>query len=223
MVLQYDSLAQIGVFDSGIGGKALAVELQKSFPKSEITVVDDAKNVPYGSKTPRQVQALTETAIQSILGNDVIVIACNTATALSIDYLRDKYPNQKFVGIEPMIKPATKLSKSKIIAVCATPATLASERYNNLKSKFSKGYKILEPDCSSWALMIEQNAINKDTIAQTIESAIGQKADVIVLGCTHYHWIKALILELVRGQAQVLEPSSAIAERVAKVLGARGR
>ena len=217
----YDFTAKIGVFDSGIGGQALANELERSFPNATITVVDDAKNVPYGSKTQSEIIKLTDDAIQPLLQNnsDVIVIACNTATALAIDYLRNKYLNQKFIGIEPMIKSAAQETITKVIGVCATPATLQSERYKKLITKYAQGLMVLEPDCSSWAQMIEKNNINQAEISITINNLCAMGADVIVLGCTHYHWIKSLITQLANGQAKILEPSQAIAKRVAHVLG----
>jgi len=148
----------------------------------------------------------------------VIVIACNTATAVAIDALRRKYPAQPFIGIEPMIKPAAGLTKSKVIAVCATPATLASERYKRLVRDFGGGLEIIEPDCGEWAALIENNLMNRERIRETIDGVCGRGADVIVLGCTHYHWIKELIEELARGRARVIEPSEAIGRRVGSLL-----
>lgn len=207
---------KLGVFDSGIGGEAVAQALQVTFPTAEMIVVNDKVNVPYGSKTTEEVIRLTDAAIQPLLVDscDVIILACNTATALAIETLRIRYPTQKFIGIEPMIKTAVTLTKSGTIAVCATPATLASDRYRELVHTYGLDIKIIEPDCSTWAYMIESNAINHDVIEQVINDACDQGADVIVLGCTHYHWIKEDILTLTRGRAKVIEPSEAIGRRV---------
>lgn len=210
----------IGVFDSGIGGKAIANSLKKDFPQAEIIIVNDHKNVPYGDKTPAEIRHLTDMAIQPLLksGCDVIVIACNTATAIAIDTLRHKYPTQKFVGIEPMIKTAASLTQSKIIAVCATPATLSSEHYDQLVKRYGHGLTIINPDCSDWAWMIENSQINQQKITQTINSLCKERADVIVLGCTHYIWIKDLITKISRDRASVIEPSEAIGKRVKNLL-----
>lgn len=208
---------KLGVFDSGIGGKAIAKSLRQHFSDAIITVIDDHEHLPYGDKTRDEIRALTDTAIQPLIGNDIIVIACNSATAAAIDWLRAKYPAQKFVGIEPMIKPAAAATKTSIVAVCATPATLASERYRNLKRTYASNITVIEPDCSTWAKMIEDNNINEIIISKQIEATIAQGADVIVLGCTHYHWIDKLVSKIAAGRAQIFEPSKAIAIQVEKL------
>lgn len=207
---------KLGIFDSGIGGEAVAAALRITFPDAVIHTVNDRKNVPYGNRPTNEVIRLTDAAIQPLLydGCDVIILACNTATALAITTLRHRYPTQKFIGIEPMIKTASSLTKTKTIAVCATPATLGSQRYHELIKKFGHDLKIIEPDCSTWAYMIENNQINHKIIEDTINTLCAEKADVIVLGCTHYHWIKDLITVIAKSRAIVIEPSEAIGRRV---------
>ena len=211
---------KLGVFDSGIGGETVAAALQDTFPTANIIVVNDKSNVPYGDKSTDQVIHLTEAAIQPLLSAscDVIVLACNTATAAAIETLRSRYPSQKFIGIEPMIKTAAQLTKSTTIGVCATPATLASQRYKQLVETFGAHLNIIEPDCSEWAYLIENNQLNRSHVEQTITELCKRGADVIVLGCTHYHWIKDLIAELAAGHAEVIEPSEAIGRRVQELL-----
>lgn len=207
---------KLGVFDSGIGGLAIAQALQKEFTAATILTVNDSQNVPYGDKPPSEVLTLTERAIQPLLVAkcDIIILACNTATAVAISPLRNKYSDQRFIGIEPMIKSAAVSTKTKVIGVCATPATLASKRYKTLVKKYASHLTILEPDCSNWAYMIENNEINTDQIRTTIENLCRQNVDVIVLGCTHYHWIKETISDIAGTKAIILEPSEAIARRV---------
>jgi glutamate racemase len=214
---------KIGVFDSGIGGEAVAAALRITFPEATVNTVNDHKNIPYGSKSSEEIIRLTDIAIRPLRDDncDVIVLACNTATAVAIETLRSRYPTQLFIGIEPMVKTAANITKTKTIAVCATPATLASNRYIELCEKYGAHLTILEPDCSNWAYMIENNTINHSAIESTINDACEKGADVIVLGCTHYHWIKDLITEIVAGRAQVIEPSEAIGERVKSLLKLR--
>ena len=211
---------KLGVFDSGIGGEAVAAALQETFPEATIITVNDRANVPYGDKTPDEVIRLTDAAIQPLLEKqcDVIVIACNTATTAAISTLRERYPNQKFIGIEPMIKPAAEHTATETIAVCATPATLASDRYRDLLARYGKHLRVIEPDCSEWAYLIENNQLNHERIKAVIEPVIQEGADVIVLGCTHYHWIKDDIIALAQGRAEILEPSEAIGRRVSSLL-----
>lgn len=205
----------IGVFDSGIGGKAIAKQLRIDFPKDKIILIDDKKNVPYGSKDTNTICRLTDKAIQPLLKErcQIVVLACNTATAAAIDWLREKYTETLFVGLEPMIKTANKTTKTGVVSVCATPATLASKKYN-LHKKHYPDLTILEPDCSEWAYMIEHNKMNKKIIQNTIEDLIQKNADTIVLACTHYHWIESDISNIVSGRAKILQPSEAISRRV---------
>lgn len=211
---------KIGVFDSGIGGKIVGIELQKVFQNANIIVVDDKQNIPYGDKTPQQIIDFTTAAIQPLINNqcDVIVIACNTATAVAIDHLRLSYPKQKFIGLEPMIKTAASLTKTNTFAVFATPRTLESERYKTLLHKYANGLKVIQPDCSKWAYMIENNIVNRSLIAEIVRNVSHQNCDVIVLGCTHYHWIKSMIKNFTNGKVTVIEPSEAIAKRVKQLL-----
>ena len=214
---------KLGVFDSGIGGEAVARSLRAYFPTAHVAAVNDRGNIPYGDKSPAQVRRLTEAAIRPLLDGsyDIIVLACNTATAFAIEYLRANYPHQQFIGLEPMIKPAAELTQSGTIAVCATPGTLASTRYARLVQRYGSSLHILTPDCSQWAYWIENSQLNRDHIVRTVDTVCDRGADVIVLGCTHYHWIKELITELVAGRAVVLEPSEAIGQRISSLLEIR--
>jgi glutamate racemase len=211
---------KLGVFDSGIGGEAVAAALRITFPEADIITVNDRSHLPYGDKTPKQVVHFTDTAIQPLIAVscDVIILACNTATALAIETLRQTYPHQKFIGIEPMIKTAASLTQNKTVAVCATPATLASQRYRELVEKYGRELTIIEPDCSSWAYMIENDEINHQIVEKIITDVCEQGADVIVLGCTHYHWIKDVINAIANGRSIVIEPSEAIGRRVQQLL-----
>ncbi len=210
----------IGVFDSGIGGEAVASDIAAAFPDAKISTVNDSEHVPYGTRESEEIINLTNTAIQPLLDSkcDVIVIACNTATAIAIDWLRATYPMQKFIGLEPMVKPAPSLSKSQVIAICATPATLKSPRYEMAKQLYAADVTVVEPDCSDWARLIEDNDMNQQIIADDMNECLEAGADVIVLGCTHYHWIKDDIIRLVGNRAIVIEPTDAIVRRIKELL-----
>jgi glutamate racemase len=212
-------MPKIGVFDSGIGGEAIAVALRRALPHAEIITKSDTKHVPYGDKTPQQVLSFVLPLLEELVavGCDIIVVACNTVTTHHIKTLRERIP-VPLVGIEPMLKPASVLTKSGIIAVCATPATLASPRYAELKQLYAKDITVFEPDCSAWAYMIEHNNVNVQRIREQIETLCDAGVDVIVLGCTHYIWIAQLIEEMAQGRAIVLQPEEAIIRRVEQLL-----
>lgn len=210
---------KIGVFDSGVGGKYIAQKIGERFPNHEITLREDKEHLPYGDKTPKELLDLTSPILQQLVssGCEVIVVACNTVTTTIIGQLRQKI-SVPIVAIEPMIKPAASLTKTNTIAVCATPATLRSDRYKALKTEFASGIRVIEPDCSNWAFMIEQNQITQEAINQVVDSVITERADVIVLACTHYHWIEELITEVAVGKAKVIQPTDAILSRLETVI-----
>lgn len=212
-------MPKIGVFDSGIGGEAIAAALRRALPDVEVITKSDTEHVPYGDKTPEQVLGFVLPLLKELVsdGCDVIVVACNTVTTHHIKTLRGQI-SVPLVGIEPMVKPASEQTKSRIIAVCATPATLASPRYAELKQQYAKNLMIFEPDCSTWAYMIEHNSVNVHRIREQIEALCSAGADVIALGCTHYIWIAQLIEEMAQGRAVVLQPEEAIIRRVRYLL-----
>lgn len=213
-------MVKIGVFDSGIGGEAVANRLRQLFPKAKIISINDSTNVPYGVKASHEIIRLTDAAIQPLLKAkcDAIVIACNTATTNAINHLRSTYPKIHFVGIEPMVKPAAQMTKSGTIAVLATPGTLKSHRYAELKRQWAAQLTIIEPDCSSWAGHIERGELQRVDVHIAVHESLRWNADVIVLGCTHYHWIKDRIQATAGPGVRILEPSDAIGARIESLL-----
>lgn len=213
------SKVKIGVFDSGVGGMSVVNAIQKELPELEIIYKDDAQHVPYGTRDIQEIHGFIKPIFQSFIDEDcqIIVVACNTVTTNLITQLRQEFP-LPMVGMEPAIKPAAEATKTGVIAVCATPRTLASARYHWLKEQYAKGITVIEPDCSDWAEMIENNAVYREKIAKTIDEVCSAKADVIVLGCTHYHWIERLIRELAAGRAEVLQPEQPVIAQLKRVL-----
>ncbi len=210
---------KIGVFDSGVGGLSVVHAIEKALPDIEVVYAEDSKNIPYGTKTPDQLLDLVVPILNSLVkqGCQIIVVACNTVTTTLIEDLR-RVIGVPLIGMEPMVKPAAQISESGVIAVCATPTTLSSKRYAWLKANFAAGIKVIEPDCSKWASMIESQLVDREVIISQVKSACEQGADVIVLGCTHYHWIEELIKETVDGMATVLQPEVPVIARLKQVL-----
>jgi glutamate racemase len=210
---------KIGVFDSGVGGLSVVNAIQRELPDLEVIYKDDKRHVPYGTRSIDEIHGFIRPIFQEFIdeGCQVIVVACNTVTTNLISQLRNEY-DVPMVGLEPMVKPAAEHTKSGVIAVCATPRTLASERYAWLKREFAKGIKVLEPDCSDWASMIENNSLQREKVAKNIEEVIGLGADEIVLGCTHYHWIEELIKEQAANRAEVIQPEKPAIEQLKRVL-----
>jgi len=210
---------KIGVFDSGVGGLSVARAVKKAFPEHEILLREDKEHVPYGTRQPSELLGLVTPIFQSMIddGCQVIVVACNTVSTTLIEDLRKKF-FIPLIAVEPMIKPAAELTKTGVVAVCATPTTLVSPRYRWLKETYASGVTVLEPDCADWPAMIEHNRIDDQKITERINEALEKHADVIVLGCTHYHWIEDKINEMVAGRAEVIQPEPAIMRQLKRVL-----
>jgi glutamate racemase len=213
------SQVKIGVFDSGVGGLSIVRSIQKGLPDLEITYKDDKKHVPYGTRSVEEIHNFVRPIFQEFIneGCQVIVVACNTVTTNLIEQLRQEF-TVPLIGIEPMVKPAATATKTRVIAVCATPRTLASKRYKWLKQQYATSIKVLEPDCSDWASMIEANTLDREKIAEIIDEAISGGADQIVLGCTHYHWIEQIITDMAQGRAEIIQPEQALVKQLKRVL-----
>ncbi len=221
--MKQNKTVKVGVFDSGVGGKYFVDAIKYRFPGVIIIYKEDRKNIPYGNKTASELFKLTLPIFKSFEDEkcDIVVVACNTVTTNIIDKLRNRI-SVPLVGVEPMIKAAAKLTRSNSIAVCATPATLNSAKYHQLKVKHAVKIAVLEPDCSTWASMIDQNKKNTPSLEPTVEQIKKAKADVVVLGCTHYHWIQEKLQNLTGKEVQVIQPTEPVLDRlqdVAKGLG----
>ena len=206
---------KVGVFDSGKGGECIADGLRKLLQEHEYMVVNDREHVPYGSRSDKEVVVLTDAAIQPLLatGCEIIVIACNTATMAAIGTLRATYPTIKFVGIEPMVKPAALVSKTGRIAVLATPLTLQSRRYRQLVETHANGTIISEPNTAGWAAAIEYGQADEIALDE-LDELIANGCDTVVLACTHYLALQARMVETFPG-VTILEPTEAIARQIA--------
>jgi glutamate racemase len=209
----------IGVFDSGMGGVSVADAIKLALPADEVIFRNDVAHLPYGSKTPGELLSYVVPILEEMVkaGCEIIVIACNTVTTTLIPRLREII-TVPLVGIEPMIKPAAELSRTGMIAVCATPTTLGSERFQWLKDTYAQDTIVLEPDCSDWAFMIENKQLDREKIRVRIDEACNAGADVIVLGCTHYHWMEEIINEITADRAAVIKPEQAIIKRLKRVI-----
>jgi glutamate racemase len=210
---------KVGVFDSGVGGLSVVKAIKEALPDLEVVYKDDKQHVPYGTRRIDEIHEFIKPIFQEFIDEncEVMVVACNTVTTNLIAKLREEF-SVPMVGMEPMVKPAALATKTGVIAVCATPRTLSSQRYQWLKNEYAKGVKVLEPDCSQWALMIENKLIDRDKVAVTIRGVIAVGADQIVLGCTHYHWIEEIIRDIAAGKAEVIQPEAPVIKQLKRVL-----
>ena len=203
---------KIGVFDTGYGGEIVAERLKSHLPEHEYIVVNDRANLPYGNLSGNEIRLLTNHAIYPLLQNcPIIVVACNTATAHAIEWLRHAYPDTVFVGFEPMIKPARKLTVTNHITICATKATLSSERYLQLVEQYATDLKIDTPNTDNWAQMIENHQTDQIVLSE-IDQSIQRGSDVVILACTHYLALENA-LRIKWPHISVIEPTKAVVDR----------
>ena len=203
---------KIGVFDTGTGGELVAKRLKKLLPQHSYITAIDREHAPYGNRSSEDIITLTDTAIQPLLSCSIIILACNTATTIAIQPLRQRYSDVRFIGFEPMIKPAATLTKSRHITLLATNATKHSQRLRALISEYATGVRIDTPDTRAWAQMIDQGLAD-DIVPDEVSASVADGSDVIVLGCTHYLAIKRRLQRLFP-QCRILEPTAIIAKRI---------
>lgn len=219
----------IGVFDSGIGGLSVYLHLARQLPAERYVYYADTLNVPYGNRDSEDIEALTLTAVEWLYqqGCKLIVMACNSASAYALEKARRCYPQLLIVGLVPALKPAVLASKSGLVAVLATKATLNGSLLNDVidnvaKPNHTEVVKYFDPQLVPWveAGMPEQDA-TAERLRQQLQAFANDGVDQLVLGCTHYPFFKPFLLdEIARQQLsmQVVDSGQAIAERVKQLL-----
>lgn len=214
----------IGVFDSGLGGLTVWRELYSRFPNESLFYFGDGENYPYGEKSPDQVLEYVVNAVEELVSNDIkmLVVACNTATAYTIEYLREHY-SIPIVGIEPAVKPAIRDTKSGVVGILATSATLRSDLFHNTSSRYGGNTKILSAVGRGFVELVENNMENTPEAIKQVEDVvrplIDSGVDQIVLGCTHYPFLTNLIKTVIGDRdISIVNPASAIANRVEQLL-----
>lgn len=212
----------LGILDSGVGGLTVLREIQKILPHETIHYVGDSAWCPYGSKPAREIQervfALTDFLIAQ--GAELIVIACNSATIAAVEALRDAYP-LPFIGMEPGIKPAAAASKSGVIGVLATEASLAGEKFHRLVTTHASQLRVLTQPCPKFVALVEQGVLDGPevvaAIAEYITPMIAKGVDTIILGCTHYPFLKTALRREIPAHIQLIDTGLAVAQRVASL------
>lgn len=204
----------IGVFDSGIGGVTVMKELVKILPNEDYIYYSDTINNPYGDKTNEEIINISDSIVNKLveMGCKIIVIACNTASAISKDYLRSKY-NVPIIAIEPAYKAVPNNEKTLVMA---TKATINSDKFKNLFNTYDNHNTILL-SCSGLADLIEEG--NKEKIIDYLNNKIGSYTDVknVVLGCTHYPLIKEEISKVL-GDVNFYDGSVGVAKHTKEIL-----
>ncbi len=214
----------LGIFDSGIGGLSVLKEIHALLPGEDILYFADQAHVPYGSRSLDQVRRLSEEITRCLEGRGakVIVMACNTASAASLHYLRAIFPELPFIGMEPAVKPAAERTSSGIVGVLATPATFQGELFASVVDRFAEDIRVLQTTLPGLVEHIEAGELDGPEITrilkQGIEPLLERGADTLVLGCTHFPFVLTTIQSLSGDRVEVIDPSPAIARRTQQVL-----
>ena len=227
-------MTKVGFFDSGVGGTCILAAFRRLCPDVATEYLADSANGPYGNRPPEEIVRLSVANTEALLrrGCNVIVVACNTATAAAIDCLRAKYADVPFVGIEPAIKPAALKSKTGVVGVLATAGTFHGRLYNETKARFAKNTTVLAVVADEFVDIVERlyggrgrapSGPQVEAIVRTrIEPLLKAGADKIVLGCTHFPHLRPVIEKVCAGRAEVIDPSDAVARQAKRILKERG-
>lgn len=217
----------IAVIDSGVGGVSVWAEIVRQLPGESTLYYADTANCPYGPRTKEQIQELTHECVKQvmILGAKIIVLACNTMTAAAVSQLRKLYPQTDFIGMEPAVKPAAKLSRTGTIATLATRATLKGEIYRETLSGLPSRITVIEQSGDGLVELVEAQMQNSqqclDLLTKYLTPMIERNADQLVLGCTHYPFLRESINKVTKGSLHIIDPAPAIASRVKQILTSR--
>ncbi len=222
------SPATIGIFDSGVGGLSVLRAVRAQLPCHPVVYLADQAHVPYGARTKDEVRAFSAAITQFLLdrGAQEIIVACNTASAAALYYLRETLPGTPFVGMEPAVKPAASNTRSGVIGVLATPVTFQGELYASVVERFASGVTVLQDACPGLVKQIEDGQLDAPETRAILERAlqpmIAKGVDTVVMGCTHYPFVIPLIQQIVGPGVQVIDPAPAVARQAGRLLEARG-
>lgn len=239
----------IGIFDSGVGGLSVLREIVKVLPHQDFIYFADNLHCPYGEKSREYITDRARKITEFLIGHkaDIIVIACNTATSAAISTLRKEYSDKTdplvrekvlrisegrrdhimFIGMEPAVKPAAEATKSGTIGVLATAGTLKGEKYIGTRDSFTAGIKVIEHVGQGFVELVESGETDgeraRETIARSLRPLLDAGADTIVLGCTHYPFLKETMEEVASAicpqrEVRIIDPAPAVAKHLLKVM-----
>jgi len=215
---------RIGVFDSGLGGLSVLRALHQYLPLADMLYVADSGHAPYGEKDTTEIIARSEYITDFLLtqGAQAIVIACNTATAAAAQHLRARWPDVPIIGVEPGVKPAVAHSPSGRIGVLATPGTLASPKFQHLVERHGRNAEITLQACPGLAKEIESGELDTPRLRELVAQFAGPlqeaQSDTIVLGCTHYPFVRPLFEQVLGPGVRIIDTSDAVARHVAHLV-----
>ena len=215
--------APIGVMDSGVGGLSVLKHLTRQLPHEHFIYFADSAHAPYGNKSATEIQQRCEIVADTLIaqGAKALVVACNTATAAAIGSMRQHY-TLPIIGMEPAVKPAAAASKNGIIGVLATTGTLQSAQFAALLEHYGQNVQVVTQACVGLVECIEQGQLDapqtQALLKQYCQPLMAAGADTIVLGCTHYPFVRQYIQQIVGPNVTLIDTGAAVAKRLQQVL-----
>lgn len=215
--------APIGVFDSGVGGLSVLHDIRAALPNEDLIYVADSGHVPYGSKSQEYIQQRSATLSRFLIeqGSKAIVVACNTATAAAATHLRSAF-SLPIVAMEPAVKPAAAATRSGVIGVLATVGTIKSAQLAALLERFGRGIEVVTQPCPGLVEQVEAGDLDGPATRALVERftapLMQRGVDTIVLGCTHYPFLRPLIADIVGSDVALIDTGAAVARQLQRVM-----
>lgn len=216
--------APIGVFDSGVGGLSILIEIRKTLPAEDLLYLADTSHCPYGVKPLEEIRerVLAVSEYLMALGAKAIVVACNSASVAGLDHVREVHPEIPIVGVEPAVKPAHDRTRSGKIGVLATDMTLSGERFSLLVEKYGTGIEVYTQPAPGLVELVEAGKLDGAETEQVLKKYLTplfeKGVDTLVLGCTHYPFLKPVIARIAGPDIEILDTGAAVARQTAKVI-----
>lgn len=213
----------IGLFDSGSGGLSVLREIVRLLPDEKYVYYSDNAHCPYGEKSPEYIRERCREIVRLLLdkGADIIVVACNTATAAAIQVLREEFP-VRFIGMEPAVKPAALGTRTGVVGVLATAGTLKGSKYLTTKGNFEDGCTIVEHVGQGFVELVENGDLEgkatEEVVRTSLQPLLDAGADTIVLGCTHYPFLLPVLRKLAGPGVRFIDPAPAVARHLIYVM-----
>jgi glutamate racemase len=218
----------IGIFDSGVGGTTVLRQIHALLPHHDLLYLADQARCPYGARSVAELRALSAANTRWLLahGAELIVVACNTASAAALVWLRLTFPGTPFVGMVPAVKPAAEQTRSGVVGVLATPATIEGELLDEVVMRWAGATQVVRQACPGLVEQIEAGALDAPAtsalLGRYLRPLLAAGADTIVLGCTHYPFLSDQIRQIAGPHVAIIDAAPAVARQAARVLHERG-
>ena len=212
----------VGVFDSGVGGLAVLMEIQVLLPDEDLVYVADQDWAPYGTRTLDEVRERSVAISAELIGrgSKAVVVACNSASAAALHHLREVFPQTPFIGMEPALKPAAENTLRGAIGVLATATTFQGELYASVLDRHANGVEVHEVAAPRLAMLVEDGLLEEaeSDLNELLAPMLAAGIDSLVLGCTHYSFLHDQIRAVVGPDVRLVDPAPAVARQVRRVL-----